>query len=1117
MGGLLFRGMARSVVMAFPCFLLIFQLYSVHPCRAQVRTDGSLGAEVSLDGPDFAVTSDLGQIRGGNLYHSFRDFSIQQGESATFSGPVSIENIISRVTGGNASYINGTLGSTIEGADFFLLNPSGVMFGPWAELDIKGSFHASTADYLRLDDGALFQADPARESVLSVARPEAFGFLVDNPATIHVDDAWLSVASGETFSLIGGDLNIAGGQWGVRINASGGRLQLVGVGKAGEVNLDAPELLSPPAGPTGTINISDAAISDAYDAARTVIIKGGRIHISNTSVAAEGTRSADASDPAVDLESATQLELSGSSILCFSGGPYKGGDLRLKAGEVIMRDTSWIDVIAAEQGPGGNISVDTQSLTLEGEAQIQVSSYAGGASGSLWIDAEGAISIKDSSCIKSIALDVGDGGDIKIDSRTLSLEDGAFVRASSSGTGACGTIAVHADDAVLIDRGDDQGIMPPGMISTTTGSAAAGAITIATPSLTLRNGGYLYSGSAGDHDAEAIALNADRLEIADGSNIYSYASGAGRGGDLLINTRELAIESTAGITVGTIGQGDGGNIVINADALNILKDSRIQVRSDGSGACGSMQINVADSVLIDGGESPQSLTGINSFTTGLASAGGIAISTHSLEILNNGSISSVSTGEGASGALAVNADSMHLDSGIVSADSSMGNSADIILRTGVFEAFNNSIVSSSSTASGNAGKVDLRADTILLDGSDISNSTVGDGNAGDIIIETNQLTVQNESLIESSTLGGGSGGTISIKADDLTVSRRTEDLTTGIAAISAYSGDAGNIYIDVASTLNLANGGTIAADAYGQGNAGEIVVSAATILLAGTDPEMPSAISSSFGPDASGQGGRIQLQNVYDLRLDGNAQISVSTTGEAHAGDIAIDAEQISLNGSAIMAFSQADGEGGNIGITAGHMQLTNRAAITAKSTGSGNAGNIDLQVASNLISRGSMINTESAAADGGNINIRVGNIAQFTDGGITASVGGGPTTTGGNVDVQAKYIILEQSRLAASAYEGRGGNINITAGAFLTDPHTQVDASSDKGIHGLVDIHAPFSNLSGSLKPLPKEFLSAANLLKKPCEARVRGGDYGSFIVRGRDALPVEPGSLQMSPPQEF
>jgi len=155
-------------------------------CFAEVSTDGSLGPAVDLAGPDYAVTADLGQIHGSNLFHSFQDFSIQSGESATFSGPGGISHIISRVTGGNSSTINGMLRSTIDGADFFLLNPSGVLFGPSAVLDINGSFHASTADYLRFDDGTLFQSDPARESVLSMVRIESFGFLTGNIAHVEI-------------------------------------------------------------------------------------------------------------------------------------------------------------------------------------------------------------------------------------------------------------------------------------------------------------------------------------------------------------------------------------------------------------------------------------------------------------------------------------------------------------------------------------------------------------------------------------------------------------------------------------------------------------------------------------------------------------------------------------------------------------------------------------------------------------------------------------------------------------------------------------------------------------------------------------------------------------------
>ena len=147
------------------------------PAWADVVTDGTAGPRVRLDGPDFEIGADLGTRAGRNLFHSFERFSLDAGERATFSGPDAIRNVISRVTGGERSDIDGTIRSTIPGADFYFLNPAGVLFGPNASLDVQGSFHVSTADELRFADGAMFSArDPAASS-FTVAAPEAFGFL----------------------------------------------------------------------------------------------------------------------------------------------------------------------------------------------------------------------------------------------------------------------------------------------------------------------------------------------------------------------------------------------------------------------------------------------------------------------------------------------------------------------------------------------------------------------------------------------------------------------------------------------------------------------------------------------------------------------------------------------------------------------------------------------------------------------------------------------------------------------------------------------------------------------------------------------------------------------------
>ena len=189
---------------------------------AQVNTnitvDGTLGTRVTPAGNVFNI--DGGTIRGGNQFHSFGQFSVGTGNTANFSVANTIQNIISRVTGGVRSQIDGTLRSTISGtstisgANLFLLNPAGILFGRNAQLNIGGSFHASTGDYVKLRDDGIFYADPAKASVLTSAPPSAFGFLTSNPAAIDVQAGTgvfatrLQVPVGKTLSLVGGTVNV---------------------------------------------------------------------------------------------------------------------------------------------------------------------------------------------------------------------------------------------------------------------------------------------------------------------------------------------------------------------------------------------------------------------------------------------------------------------------------------------------------------------------------------------------------------------------------------------------------------------------------------------------------------------------------------------------------------------------------------------------------------------------------------------------------------------------------------------------------------------------------------------------------------------------------------------
>src|SRR3989344_5622868 len=129
----------------------------------------STGTTATTEG---AVTTIGGGVRAGdNLFHSFTRFNLGPGDIArwTASDALTIRNVINRVTGGETSFIAGTIDtSAMPGADFFFLNPAGIMFGDGAAIDVGGTAHFSTAQQL------------------GIAEPARFGFLGGNaPITLR--------------------------------------------------------------------------------------------------------------------------------------------------------------------------------------------------------------------------------------------------------------------------------------------------------------------------------------------------------------------------------------------------------------------------------------------------------------------------------------------------------------------------------------------------------------------------------------------------------------------------------------------------------------------------------------------------------------------------------------------------------------------------------------------------------------------------------------------------------------------------------------------------------------------------------------------------------------------
>ena len=384
---------------AWPCgylcgsgFLLLSALPSLS--HAQITLDGSLGPRGALNGPHYTISDRMGQIRGSNLFHSFGQFNLSRGESATFTGPNTISNILSRVTGGSPSSIDGTIRSQIPGAHLYVLNPSGVLFGPNASLDVSGSFHVSTADYLRLADGARFAARLSATSTLSVAPPVAFGFLGPQPAAMTVQGSTLQVPEGATLSVVSGDAQIVGGT----LQAPSGRIQIASVAAAGEVLPvtagPAPDLQVDSFPRLGRIALSQRARVDASgNGGGAVLIRGGHLLVDNAFMFADNQGTRDGAGLGLDLRITAEARIANRAFLTTDSlGAGRARALRLTAGSVHLEDAV-IRSRPSASGAGGDVLVQAGTIALTNGAQIASSTGGPGQAGTVRVTATDTLTL----------------------------------------------------------------------------------------------------------------------------------------------------------------------------------------------------------------------------------------------------------------------------------------------------------------------------------------------------------------------------------------------------------------------------------------------------------------------------------------------------------------------------------------------------------------------------------------------------------------------------------------------------------------------------------------------------------------------------------------------------
>ncbi|MEC4813241.1 MAG: filamentous hemagglutinin N-terminal domain-containing protein [Scytonema sp. PMC 1069.18] len=1072
------------------CFLpgIIISIVSVSSANcalAQITPDATL--------PNNSVVTPAGNINtitggtqaGGNLFHSFQEFSIPTGGEAFFNNAVNIQNIISRVTGASASNIDGLIRANGT-ANFFLLNPNGIIFGPNASLNVGGSFIGTTANAIQFGDRGTFSAStPNAPTPLLTINPSALlfnqiyptGIINRSQAPAGVNPAGqnitgLRVPDGQSLLLVGGNINIEGGA----LRAYGGRIGLAGLAAPGTVDLNA-------SGNTFTLSVpnevtrADISLTNAAE----VNVRGANggdiaINAQNLSLAGEskvragidtglGTPQSQAGDIVINATGA--ISLTDGSFIANVPQPNsvgKGGNINITAGSLALFGGSDLNTSLLSQavGNGGSINIIAGSVSFADGAYLDASTYGQGDAGSVSIQAKDAVTFSFADIYSNVeAGGEGNGGNINISASSLTLKDGAqlqtLLRNADTqnnllgGRGNAGNVNIDVSGVVNI-TGQKDGFTSGILSFVGTGAEGKGGdITIKSGSLSISDGATLSASTFGNGNAGSVLIQAsDTVSVFNG-NIYSFVEekAVGNGGNIEVRTNDLFVTEGSEINTKTLGQGNAGNITINANEAIAL---------DGRG-------NEIFSRII---------SAVN--PEGMGNAGNIQITTGSLKLTNGAFISSSTSGKGDAGSITINArDTVSFDSGggVQSSvfDTGVGKGGDISVTTGSLLLSNGSQISNNVTGKGNAGNITVIArDTVKLDGivgnaiSGIQSSllTGGKGKGGDIRVTTGSLLVTNGASLSTDTNGQGDAGNITIDArDTITFDSAGNNRFNSNASSTVVSngvGDGGNIRV-TARALFLNNGSQLNASSFGQGNAGKITIDVLdTVAFDGVGSDGLESGAYTLG---LGDGGDI-LVSTGTLSLTNGAKLSTFARGSS--GNITINARDavnfdgVGSNGRPSGAFSLllpegVGGKGGDIQITTGTLSVTNGAQLSSSTAGPGNGGNITIDardvrfdgIGSNGNFSGAYSTVEpTGVGNAGNIKLTANSLSFNNRGILNASTFGKGDAGNISVSVDGAVTLTNSSDIRTTVEAGgvgKAGDIDLRAGSLSVTGGSQIQS----------------------------------------------------------------------------
>ncbi|MEL6319074.1 MAG: filamentous hemagglutinin N-terminal domain-containing protein [Cyanobacteria bacterium J06626_14] len=1029
--------------------------WAIAPVTAQPIPDRTLGSESSIVRPGRIRNRDGhriegGAIRGDNLFHSFLEFNIDEGNAAYFVNPRGITTILGRVTGDDVSDIFGTLG-VLGQADLFLLNPNGFVFGENAVLDIGGSFVATTADQFEFPDGSQFSAvNPNPAPLLTVALSPGLQYGTRYQGAI-ANSADLSVDAGQTLSLAGTTTTITGS-----LTAPGGVVHVLG---------DQLNLL-------GNAQIDVSAADGGGD-----IFVGGNQRGMGALPNAQQTFVG----PSVTLHADALTNGDGGNIIVWANDLTRFyGALSAQGGTV--------------SGDGGFAEVSgRQRLVFDGQANLGAPQ---GQLGTLLLDPTNIIIVDG---------DIGDD-DAEIADDNVEAVDSpneTFTISEETLEDIIGNVVLEAtNDITVNDLSDNEltFLASDGDITFTADADndGAGLFTMLDTADVIFTAGrnITISGSKitpGEIDSAGgdITLTAGDRIILDGIEINSGSFDAdadgddepfvGTSGDITLTasnkirvTNTIITSDGAGVE---IGESNAGDIVfqVTDGSIIVVNGSEISSSADGSGFAGDITLTAGDRINIR--NQSNVFSNADGALTGEGGAGDIRIRAENDIVLSDGATINAET---------VNDTSETIDSGRMTLRSVSGSvilrqaslstnvegsgfAGDILLRGGTDVIVRDSAITSDlgegftdgELGEGGAGFIELRAlNTIILDGRaadpDSNLTTIsatsfnGDaaGEAGEVELESRfgSIVLFNSAEIRTNVEASGFAGDVRLLAPNGSISISDSSILSDFQGSSfddvGDEGGAGFISLLAGDDISI-NGSITEVDSDGTvfvrralsastfGSPGSSDDDNGNILIQSTEGTISiqnaRVVAIARGIDADA--GSITVQSGGDtILIAGDSRIRTDATGDdAEGGEIRIRAigngGQITINNSRVSSLADIEASSENLNAIGGLVDIeaaSDLAIINDSrilSDASGIAGVIELDASDTLSIRNSTISSEGTEG-----NIAIGDTVapidiEIVSSSISTANEGTPEDDAGFVLVDGQgALVLDASEISSEA-----------------------------------------------------------------------------------------------------